>query len=82
MDAKMEAPRVNAPRWFYAVLAACAIILSLTVSVALSRPPVGRWVLADGPGSPTGDFRLLLDTQEGRLCTVGLRTTNVVCAHP
>ena len=56
---------VNTPRWFYAVLAGCAVILALAASLALLGKSGllnnnGRYTFVGGSG--------ILDTRTGKLC--------------
>lgn len=56
------------PRWFYATLAACAVVLTLTASyVMLSRRNVGRWLPMP---SATDVGPRALDTTTGILCAM------------
>ena len=57
---------MNAPRWFYAIHALCALVLTAAGTVALLRPPVylGRYRYSF-------DGKAILDTQTGALCLLG-----------
>lgn len=54
------------PRWFYAIIAGCAIVLTLSASyVLILRRDVGRWVAA----GPADDLKAF-DTSTGTVCLI------------
>jgi hypothetical protein len=59
---------MNAPRWFYVVIALCSVALTLSVgTAALLRAGNGRWVAAAiGPDSPLK--QAAIDTKTGDIC--------------
>jgi hypothetical protein len=62
---------LNTPRWFYAALTACIVVLTLAGTVALLRQPAGRYAAVDVQGVAFGEHRpgvFVLDTQSGRVC--------------
>ena len=58
---------MNAPRWFYAVIAGCVVVLTLAVAAAVAlRAPMGRYQLAGADWAGGA----VLDTQTGVVCTL------------
>ena len=61
---------VNTPRWFYAVLAGCAVVLTLAASLALlGSAEKGRYQ----SGAVNGNA--ILDTRTGGICFPGIPRT-------
>ena len=56
---------MNTPRWFYAVLAGCAVVLTLAASLAL---------LSDNGRYESVEAGAVLDTRTGTVCFVGTST--------
>lgn len=58
---------MNTRRWFYVVIALCAVVLTLSVGTApLLRAGNGRWVSAAiRPDSP---LKAAIDTKTGDIC--------------
>lgn len=55
---------MNAPRWFYLVIAACAVVTTLSiVAYVVVQRDTGRWV----PIDVTGGLRIV-DSRTGAAC--------------